>query len=179
MWPVNVAKPLISRLNVMPARDPHADENTKENTLEDPCRHKPIAFPTPKSSKQIYALTREVFLSGHNKVARSLFRSIGKGYDKTAIELALAKDRIKMLEAQIELLRPIRKKQVRPNPNDTFINIEQVQRAQKHYRKVLDAEMISEAVLLAQFDACCFEFQLEVPASTNTHNRYLFFQILD
>lgn len=61
---------------------------------------------------------------------RLLFRKVEKAWDEKDFELALLKQKVEALEAQVEALKPSRRRRVRPDPNELFVGIEQIHRAQ-------------------------------------------------
>jgi hypothetical protein len=61
---------------------------------------------------------------------RRLFRKITRGFDEKDTLLANALQRVEALEAQIEVIRPQKRRKVELSPNSKFADIEAIQRAQ-------------------------------------------------
>ena len=64
---------------------------------------------------------------------------MSKVYDKKDFDLAVAKRRIEELEAQIERIKPTRRRKVIPDPNSSFTNIRNIRRAQREAGRAVDS----------------------------------------
>jgi len=53
-------------------------------------------------------------------------RKVGKAMDEKDFELAIAKRRIKLLEAELERVRATKRRKVEIDPNTQFANIETI-----------------------------------------------------
>jgi 4-hydroxybenzoate polyprenyltransferase len=135
LWPVNSAKPLMSRLLL---------ENSNNSQLKTPIgsnidkmlvqyeSNSSIAWETPKSGKDLRLRVGSISqLDNINfPTRRQLFRKIAKGFEQKDYELAQAKLRIEQLEARVEQIKPRKKRKVQTSPNSKFANIKTIREAQ-------------------------------------------------
>jgi hypothetical protein len=93
-------------------------------------------------------------------VARILFKKVGKSLDNTAIKVASQEQKIRALEAEVDRLRPKKRKKVRIDPNTRFAQIEQIMQAKKELAKQLEP---SEKVDGYVFEDMCLEWSIFDP----------------
>ena len=74
-------------------------------------------------------------LTATNPIARLLFQKVGKSLDHQVVKLAGQEQRIRALEAEVDRLRPRKKRKVRLDPNERFAAIEQIIQAKKELGK--------------------------------------------
>ena len=139
LWPVNIAKPLMSRLLL---------ENSNQRLNLDKQRH-PLQTPISQQPPQLVVEAKEVefttprkktVLRDHlNNLAirrqdlstrRLLFRKVEKAFDEKDFELARLQQENEVLKAKLEATVKTKRKKVVPDPNTQFASIEQVHKAQ-------------------------------------------------
>ena len=64
---------------------------------------------------------------------------MSKVYDKKDFDLTVAKRRIEELEAQIKRIKPMRKRKVIPDLNNSFTDIRNIRRAQREAGRAIDS----------------------------------------
>ncbi len=74
-------------------------------------------------------------LTAIDLVARLLFQKVGKSLDYQAVKLARQNQRMQALEAEVDRLRPKKRRKVRLDPNERFAGIEHVMRVKKELEK--------------------------------------------
>lgn len=90
-----------------------------------------IDWKTPKSAREVAdQLGRYARLTGNSFTQRLLFSKIRKGWDSKDLHLAHAQRKVEQLESQLEAVAPRKKRRVEPDPNNTFVGLREVQRAQ-------------------------------------------------
>ena len=158
LWPVNSSKPLMSRLLAEPLK-PTAIPLAAPNNLQPDLS---TALTTPRHSSHISKLARDFpIASSDRKVARLLFRKIGRGLDKQNTELATAKDKIQKLELEVDHLRPKKRAKIKESPNSRYVRIAQIVEAKKRLARQLEPARLSDITGLNKFEALCHEWQLE------------------
>lgn len=131
LWPVNVAKPLMSRQVVepKPSRTPTKKKTTQDSSTFDPLinEHLQKQINTPQRGAELKTLAQRLeYNLREDPTTRLLFRKISKGLDNKNISLAQQDTKIQSLEAQIQRLKPQKKSRVRQDPNERFVSIEEV-----------------------------------------------------
>ena len=133
-----MAKPLMSRLivgNATPGQLTPGISGTQANsttwiTSQSRDFSSAVAWTTPKKAQELKDQLRTlVSLDAGDHTARLLFRKVQKAYDSKDFELAKAQARIKDLEAQLEDVRPRKRKKVKISPNSKFADIRAIHRA--------------------------------------------------
>ena len=148
LWPVNISKPLISPLLMANnnAQDiisgpntpytPLEPMTTQGATLED-YGHTQGVISTPRKARELQRLLKA---AGKDRITqRRLFQKVSKVYDEKDFDLAVAKRRIEELEAQIERIKPTRRRKVIPDPNSSFTDIRNIRRAQREAGRAIDS----------------------------------------
>jgi 4-hydroxybenzoate polyprenyltransferase len=141
LWPVAPARPLASRLLLK-------NSNTSQDALEEAQDDVPTPIPTislpSRPRKSLMAIDtpkratdlKRAFNTMENgcdinaRKSRHLIRKITKGFDEKDYTIAMQADRIRALEAQIEGLKPKRRKKVKLSPNSKFASINAIRKAQ-------------------------------------------------
>ncbi|KAF7524655.1 hypothetical protein G7054_g11351 [Neopestalotiopsis clavispora] len=113
LWPVSMAKPLMSPLLL---------ENSKTPAKQAGEGHKGLF-----SKLDIDTPTQ-----------RLLFRKVQKGFDGKAYELAVAHRKIEVLQAQVDASRARKRRKVRISPNSKFADIEAIRKTQIEVGEVDD-----------------------------------------
>ncbi|KAL8284538.1 hypothetical protein RB600_009104 [Gaeumannomyces tritici] len=138
LWPVNMAKPLLSPLllensNKQGRSIPTGlseSQKALQKSLEKETRESLINWSTPKRGQdaglQLHQLAQ---LIEAPPTARLLFRKVTKALDIQSIEIASLKIKTRQQEAQLEELRPVKRKRVHPDPNQKFVTMRDVRRA--------------------------------------------------
>uniref|UniRef100_A0A8H7MYJ1 DDE-1 domain-containing protein n=1 Tax=Bionectria ochroleuca TaxID=29856 RepID=A0A8H7MYJ1_BIOOC len=111
LWPINIAKPLMSPYVMKPVFGPFRPPSTPPSTppragMKRKDHHEPD-ISTPKGSHQVRKIIRDFI---DDKVIdppmRLLFRKICKGLDEQQVKISLNTVKIAQLERQNEMLRP-------------------------------------------------------------------------
>ena len=170
LWPVNMAKPLMSGLLlkgiVLQPGQTFRDLIYTPQALRVPLKldsaSKSIIW-TPRKSRD---LREQVYQSNlinqHTPTQRLLFQKVSKALDEKECQLASTTARIDALERQVEALKPQKRKRVETSPNSRFADIRRIQRAQEEESEIVissdesgDVESISSVV-------SCIEVGLDV-----------------
>ncbi|KAK8050066.1 transposase [Apiospora phragmitis] len=139
LWPVNVAKPLLSPLLVGntlyttsdPARtEPNGSSRvlyTPRNTI----RGSDVIWSTPRKSVEFKEQVRLAnLLEKNTAIQRQLFRKVRKAFDEKDVQVAILERQVEALQAQLEAARPRKRKKVDLSPNSRFATIEDIQHTQ-------------------------------------------------
>jgi 4-hydroxybenzoate polyprenyltransferase len=135
LWPVNIAKPLMSRLLL------ENSNNSKQESLKHQTE-KPVPdwntdqalfeVKTPRKGddvrEQVYTISQLGKASA--PTARVLFRKISKAVDQRDFIIAQHERRIQQLEARVQQLEPRKQRKVRVSPNSKFVGIEAIKQVQ-------------------------------------------------
>ncbi|KAJ6436136.1 reverse transcriptase [Purpureocillium lavendulum] len=138
LWPVSVAKPLLSPLLLEnsnkrknDAKNTHTAFRSPFSTSEWQTDASQIAWSTPKRPQDLKVQVLQFNqLDDDVPTKRLLFRKITKGFDEKDGLLAKAQLQIQALETQLPAVKPKKRKRVETSPNSRFADIEAVQRAQ-------------------------------------------------
>ena len=85
---------------------------------------------------------------------------MNRGLDAQNAALATQELRITQLQATATRNKPQKRRAVMPDPNDRFININNVIATRENIGAMLDIEGMSRAVQNLPYEAFCHEFQL-------------------
>jgi 4-hydroxybenzoate polyprenyltransferase len=139
LWPVNMAKPLLSIQLLENTKKAAArakmDDTTRKRRIElvtpVPISIKKVVLSTPRASREIRTL-HGFFDEGNHSIAtqRLLFRKVEKGYDEKDWQLKMALRENELLKARLEAMAPVKRKKVETSPNSRFVNIRAIRRAQ-------------------------------------------------
>ena len=151
LWPVSMAKPLMSRLLLENSNESKKKANNSTAAPETPTTSRSwlletsqVAWSTPRRSKDLkLQVLKFSQLEDDVSTKRLLFRKITKSFDEKESLLAEAQMRIEALETQLEAARPRRRKKVKVSPNSRFVGIAAIQRTQEEVRTAED--IIDEA----------------------------------
>jgi 4-hydroxybenzoate polyprenyltransferase len=142
LWPVNQTKPLMSRLlveNRRPTTPPLPTTRPAPGTvISGPNVTKQVVGPlelelwsTPKKSVELHQqLVDFNKQTGASRTQRQLFNKVKKAFDLLDSNLAIKEAENQALRAQLEAVKPRKRKRVDTNPNELFANIAAVRRAQ-------------------------------------------------
>ncbi|RYP02834.1 hypothetical protein DL765_010673 [Monosporascus sp. GIB2] len=137
IWPRDRSKALNNRW----VRD--ADRRTSSMSISTPSapdlieQMAGIGVPTPKSSRDLVILERELFSvesALKTPTARLLFRKLAKALDQRVLEISSAEYQVEVLQAQLEKARPSKRRNVVPDPNQAFVDIVAVGKVQEGLR---------------------------------------------
>ena len=159
LWPVNMAKPLMSRLVLS---EPHALQTPIElQKRKDP--EDDNTFQTPKRSHEVRHLVVGLHKLGQqvDPTVRLLFRKVGRGFDQQNTKLAMAQARIEQLEHQINRLRPRKKQKITQDPNGRFVRIEQIIQTRIRMKEQLKPATVAALNASYDFESLCNQWQLE------------------
>ena len=142
LWPVNIAKPLISRLllensNQAPKKGPHSQPQPSSHT---PRTHESkeavdsavvgeISTPRKRSDLR-KLLDPDTFQNLPPTAQRLALWKVQKSWDANSFDQTHLQQCFEAQGVQLELARPSKKKKVVLDPNSLFVDIEQIHRAQ-------------------------------------------------
>ena len=135
LWPVSIAKPLMSLLlleNSNKSTDPTLLK-PQETLIQPPeVSNTSIELQTPKVRKDLYLQIRTLANGLHDQLPtqRLLFRKVIKGIDEKEYELGKANIKIRELEERLEHLRPKKKRKVQTSLNSKFATTRAIREAQ-------------------------------------------------
>jgi hypothetical protein len=135
LWPVSVAKPLISPLLLENSNKPTAlpfQDSQDVPILPPEVSNSSIELYTPKVRKDIHLQLRTLASGSHDRLPkqRLLFRKIVKGIDEKDYELGKANMKIRELEERLEQLKPKKRRKVQTSPNSKFVTTRAIYEAQ-------------------------------------------------
>ena len=142
LWPVNMAKPLMSPLlmessNQTPKKGPRSQPQPSPHTPHTP-RPRPAVgsavvgeISTPRKKSDLRKLfDPETFCNLPRSTQRLAVWKLHKAWDNNAFDKAHISQQFEAQKVDLELSRPSKKKKVVPNPNSVFVDIEQIHMAQ-------------------------------------------------
>ena len=135
LWPVNSAKPLMSRLLLDNSNKPNSKASKRkaeEPLLDWSIQHSAFRIKTPKKMEDVRDEVYQISQLGKASAptARVLFRKVSKAFDQREFVIAQHEQRIKQLEARVLQLEPRKRRKVRVSPNSKFVGIEAIRQAQ-------------------------------------------------
>jgi hypothetical protein len=136
LWPVNMAKPLMSRLLLDQGNNSfNHPKNRSDREIRPKTPSKQVlgfseaSWITPRKAIELRSqLDQYTRLGNGDSTQRLLFKKVNKGFDEKAAQLAQAQIRIQQLEAQVEAIRPTKRRKVVMSPK--FVNIEAIAKTQ-------------------------------------------------
>lgn len=159
LWPVNMAKPLMSKF-VLPEQE---SQKTTPRTPLPAARVKrysnSIVSNTPRRSQQIRTVLNSISLT--DPTARLLFRKIGSHLDHQNTKLAAAEAKIRILQHQVDSLKPKKKQKVDQSPNRRFVRIKEIINTRNRLEKQLQPQATSNSIASTSFQDLCHSWQLE------------------
>lgn len=164
LWPVNMAKPLMSRLllensnNVASIDEQMAPIQTLSPVR--PSQSSTVAtdafMGTPQKRSDLRSqLTDLSSYNQHLSTRRLLFRKVEKAFDQKDFELAQLRQENEALKSQLEAARPSKRKKVVMDPNDVFASIEQIHQAQIAAGRIEGSVAEESGSECAESDASC------------------------
>jgi hypothetical protein len=164
LWPVSMAKPLMSRLlleNSNKAKETASEvQSTPYSTSQLLIDSSQVQWSTPRKSRelrdQIQIFTK---LDADFSTNRLIFRKITKAFDEKDSLLAASKRQVDQLEKQLEAVRPKKRKSVRTSPNSKFVDIEAIKQAQDEANGVEIEEEDEEGSTESDSQRSCIEVQ--------------------
>lgn len=171
LWPINVEKPLSNSLVFKADQAAQNKADSQQQQQDDTTRlssaHSQAArtVQTPHRSQEVHKLlgTRVGQLQQlyrADPVARVTFSKIAKSLDDKAIRIAEFQQKIQALEAEVEKLRPKKRKRVKVDLNERFAGIAGIIKAKKAAGKVQMPEEVANGLV---FEDMCFEWALSDP----------------
>jgi 4-hydroxybenzoate polyprenyltransferase len=139
LWPVTLAKPLLSRLllensNKAPILPVNSDTPGMASSLSTPkaiSKGSLVVWATPRKARDLRdQLGRFGQSIRTTTTQRHLFQKVQKAFDEKDAQLATSQAKIVSLEAQVEAGRARKRRKVQTSPNSKFANIEAIYRAQ-------------------------------------------------
>jgi 4-hydroxybenzoate polyprenyltransferase len=135
LWPVRMAKPLMSRLLLENSnKSTQLAPETLQNTVVPEWNRDGslIEWGTPQKSVDVREQARQITRLGSldAATARTLLRSVSKSIDQKDFVIAQHELRIKQLESRVVQLQPRKRKKVKTSPNSKFATIEDIIKAQ-------------------------------------------------
>ncbi|KAK4140126.1 uncharacterized protein C8A04DRAFT_15220 [Dichotomopilus funicola] len=139
LWPINIQKPLRSPLLL---ENSNKSTNTSNPTIDNPdsgpskttqrSNEAPnTVVSTPHSHKEIRRLWDLLHQHGlGTTVSRLVFRKVEKALGTAQVNEVASQQAAEAYKAQVEASKPSRRRRVVPDPNDLFVKIQQVHRAQ-------------------------------------------------
>ena len=163
LWPLNPQKPLRSS-QLLPQRSPQQTQQQTQQQVNQ-------LFHTPKKSNDIRVLMKRLHKSPQSPSFRLATRKLTKAYDQFILEKSMWDAESKSLKAQLHLLQPRKKGIVKPNPNEKFVNIEQIMEAKRKAKEKEELERRraeawqrdhspDRAMNQHSFEEMCYEWQL-------------------
>jgi len=136
LWPVSVTKPLMSPLLVK--KKTPGKENTPQSVFRTitAASATPAAYGidegvifTPRKAREVGAQLKATV--GRPTAQRLLFRKVEKSLDLKDFEITRLRQKIEALEAEVERLKPTKRKKVVLDPNVRFATIADIRKAQR------------------------------------------------
>jgi len=164
LWPVNMAKPLLSRLLLENSNKVAGiDEQVAPIQTPAPVQHSQpskvatnIFIGTPHRRSDLHSqLTDLATHNRHLSTRRLLFRKVEKAFDQKNSELAQLRQENEALKSQLEAARPSKRKKVVMDPNDVFASIEQIHQAQIDAGRIEDSTAEESGSESTESDAFC------------------------
>ena len=142
LWPVSLAKPLMSRLllensNQTPKKGPHSQPQPSPHTPVSRISRTAVGsaivaeIATPRKRSDLRKLfDPETFRDLPPAAQRLAFLKLQKSWDIKTFDNAHLSQRFEAQGVELELAKPSKRKKVVPDPNSVFVDIEQIHRAQ-------------------------------------------------
>ncbi len=157
LWPVNMAKPLMSPLVLDSTSIP------TQITPKTPESWKKYAQKTPHNGKDIYKIIRSLPPSKrHDPVIRQLFAKVRKGLDTQITEIAEKNLHIRQLQQEVSKAKPIQRKKVEGDLNKRFIGIQDLFRVRATMRPDRQGGDNFRGLDLGPIQSHTFDFQADV-----------------
>lgn len=120
---------------------------------------------TPQRSQEVHKLLGSQVgelqqLYRGNPAARVTFSKIAKSLDDKAVKIAEYEQKIQALEAEVERLRPKKRRRVQMDLNERFARIEEIIKAKKAAGKVAMPDAVANSLI---FEDMCFEWAVSDP----------------
>lgn len=146
MWPVSRAKPLMSPLLIT---TPTKVVITPEKKGIQPN----FEMHTPANKSELKRLFQDFCTADSDvKMTRLVHRKIIKRFDTQNVALSLSKARIQQLEAQIDLLKPRKRKKVKTNPNTKFVQVIDIENTRRELEAQLQGNQSQPIISLEESD---------------------------
>lgn len=97
-----------------------------------------IGFSTPKMPKDLLELQSSIQkwnFSTSNSTTRALFRKLARALEHKEVELATISQELAGIRGQLQAVRPTKRRKVRPEPNNRFVNIQAIQRTRERVER--------------------------------------------
>ncbi|KZL67132.1 transposase [Colletotrichum tofieldiae] len=135
LWPVAVAKPLMSSLLLPKASNPPSTPIQGIQDIQDTdgwvSAVSAVAWSTPRKARELDSQLH-LFSQLDQSIAtqRQLFRKVKKGFQEQSLQLATAQQQIQHLQAQVNNSTARKKRAVKVDPNTKFATISDVRQSQ-------------------------------------------------
>jgi 4-hydroxybenzoate polyprenyltransferase len=141
LWPVNMSKPLMSRNLIQKPGQPKGTRPSKAAATGLPPPVSPTKatqanygvvdpkISTPKGAKDLGRQLRSTIKP--NRTTRILFSKVEKAFGQKNYHIATLKREVESLKAQLDNLKPLKRKKVVVDPNRLFANIKNIVKAKK------------------------------------------------
>ncbi|KAI7908396.1 transposase [Pyricularia oryzae] len=98
-------------------------DKTPENPTQKINDQSLLIWKTPKTTRDIRLQLQEISRSEKsNATSRLLFAKVQKSFETKDILLAEAQQKISLLKAKLEAVRPVKRRRVVPDPNELLVN---------------------------------------------------------
>jgi len=140
LWPINMAKPLMSKLllknsNQSPTpklTSRNSDVRTSQKPILEDFSDEQVVWSTPRKSIEYREQARQFGQLVKAMPTDKLFlRKVGKAMDEKDFELAICKRRIEALEAELDRIQRTKRRKVELDLNTQFANIKTISAAQR------------------------------------------------
>ncbi|GAB0139100.1 putative DDE endonuclease domain-containing protein [Epichloe bromicola] len=163
LWPVSVAKPLLSPLLLENSNKGKEGANNAPSAFKSPfathdwqSETSQIAWSTPRRPKDLKVQVVQFNqLDDDVPTKRLLFKKMTKGFYEKYGLLAKAQLQIQALETQLEAVRPKKRKKVETSPNSRFANIKAIRRAQLEVHATENGESDGKESTVSEIDDSC------------------------
>lgn len=169
LWPINVEKPLGNSLVLKADQEAQKKTDSQQKQHEDTAQlpqGNPHSFAraveTPHRSQEVHKLLGSRVgqlqqLYRADPVARVTFSKIGKSLDDKTLKIAEYEQKIQALEAEVERLRPRKRKRVQMDLNERFAGIADIIRAKEAAGRALMPDVVASSLV---FEDMCFEWAI-------------------
>ena len=120
-----------------------------------------VEWHTPKAGRELRFQFDTLTRLGNNNlpIRRLLFRKVIKGLDKKDFALIQAENRIKELQAQLDLHKPRKHRKVQTSPNSRFVDAKAIRQAQIKAGEIGVASIDSDSSTESESIGDCIEVE--------------------
>lgn len=160
LWPIDREKILQSHFMVQQAANQPSDDQSNQ-----PFRNTPRSdwLATPRKSRDLAeAYQKIVEIQADEPIKQRIFEKAGKAIDQLISRLATAEAENANLKQLVERAKPRRRRQVKMDPNDVFVEIRHVRETRLEINRRLNPSRSSVQASLVGFEELCSEWQMDV-----------------